>query len=344
VDHLQTRALVQFLEAAYCFEAGDEGWLQAVTTAAAAVAPYAIAGVHGVVYDASDVSTFRVVTMHFDGPPRMLDIILASVGDFTPHFVARTFRTLLSSPPLGRAGSAPELESTYVALGSIGISDCIGVNGFDPAGLGVFVGLWVPEPVSLDKTQASVLRRMAHHLGAAHRCRRRLREEQRSVDPASGAEAILDRRGRVVHASGPAKEKTAQADLIETSKAREIARSRRGDREQALGRWRPLTSARWTLVDRFERDGARYVVARENQAQVRGLLALSDRERQVVAYLALGQSTKETAYALGISDTTVRVHLAHAATKLGVRTRGQLLLHPEVQSLRPNVRTRREPR
>ncbi|MDP9148506.1 MAG: helix-turn-helix transcriptional regulator [Myxococcota bacterium] len=77
--------------------------------------------------------------------------------------------------------------------------------------------------------------------------------------------------------------------------------------------------------------GKSSVVARENQARVHGLVALTDRERQVVTCLALGQSTKETAYALGISDATVRVLLGRAAAKLGTRSRIATLNHPEVQ-------------
>jgi DNA-binding CsgD family transcriptional regulator len=54
----------------------------------------------------------------------------------------------------------------------------------------------------------------------------------------------------------------------------------------------------------------------------------------VVSYLALGQSTKETAYALGISDATVRVLLRRAASKLGTASRVELFNHPEVRRLR----------
>jgi DNA-binding CsgD family transcriptional regulator len=71
---------------------------------------------------------------------------------------------------------------------------------------------------------------------------------------------------------------------------------------------------------------------------VAGLVSLSDRERQVVVYLAIGQSTKETAYALGISPITVRVLIARAAAKLGMRSRSGLLEHPEVRRLRPGVK------
>jgi DNA-binding CsgD family transcriptional regulator len=98
-------------------------------------------------------------------------------------------------------------------------------------------------------------------------------------------------------------------------------------------RWRPLTHTRWTVVHRYERDGRRYIVACENQTP-RGLEVLTERERQVVTCLALGQSTKETAYGLGISDATVRVIVRRAAAKLGVLSRAALLDHADVRSLR----------
>ena len=44
--------------------------------------------------------------------------------------------------------------------------------------------------------------------------------------------------------------------------------------------------------------------------------ALTERERQIVAYADLGQSNKLIAYQLGLSPSTVGVHLAHAREKL----------------------------
>jgi len=70
---------------------------------------------------------------------------------------------------------------------------------------------------------------------------------------------------------------------------------------------------------------------------VNGLEILTDRERQVVACLVRGDSTKEVGFALGIANATVRVLLARAAGKLGVRSREALLSHPAVQPLRPTV-------
>ena len=54
------------------------------------------------------------------------------------------------------------------------------------------------------------------------------------------------------------------------------------------------------LVDHFESDGKRYVLARRNDAAVRGLAALTDRERQALGYAALGHTNKLIAYEMGI--------------------------------------------
>ncbi|MBG0821979.1 response regulator transcription factor [Planomonospora sp. ID91781] len=48
---------------------------------------------------------------------------------------------------------------------------------------------------------------------------------------------------------------------------------------------------------------------------------LSERERTVLALVARGSTSKEAAAALFISETTVKTHLAHIYTKLGVSDR-----------------------
>lgn len=52
---------------------------------------------------------------------------------------------------------------------------------------------------------------------------------------------------------------------------------------------------------------------------------LSPREREVVAQLAQGRSSKEIARALGLSHRTVDMHRARLLRKLGVRSTAQLL-------------------
>jgi DNA-binding CsgD family transcriptional regulator len=327
-------SLVGFLEAAYRLETDDDTWLREVVDAACAVWARPT-WAHAAIYDASNVNAFRIEHMCVAGGPAEAPTLLArGVELFSPALVGRGFRSLLVATC--RRVAHPELDDIYDAFSRLGFPDALGINGLDPSGLGVFISLWMPEPREPAPAELNVYRRMAHHLGAAHRCRRRLAAGAAPADPTVGAEAILDGRGRVLHAEGPATATAARARLIETSLARDRVRAgrTRGD-VAAMAHWPPLTSARWTLVDGFEHGGARYIVARENQAAVRGLAALSERERQVVAYTALGLSSKETGYAFGISVSTVRVLLARAVAKLGVRSRASLLEHPEVQTLRP---------
>jgi DNA-binding CsgD family transcriptional regulator len=52
---------------------------------------------------------------------------------------------------------------------------------------------------------------------------------------------------------------------------------------------------------------------------------LSERERQVLAYAALGHPNKLIAYELGIANSTVSVLLARAQTKLGAASRNEML-------------------
>ena len=336
-SRVRPEKLSAFLAAAYDVDADDQTWLASVLEGARSV--WGRGGpAHGGIYDASDVTALRVLNAHFvDFSDAAVDCIMRGLRLCTPSMVTRTFRSLLANTT--RQVGLPEMLPMLAEMAAFDCVDALNLNGLDPAGVGIFIGLWERNVTNLSAAEVEIYRHMAHHLGAAHRCRRRMRDSQAgraTLDATDGAEAILDARSRVVHAIGPAKEKTARAALVATAKARDRARTPKAEPGDSLRDWRPLTHARWTLVDSFEENGARYIVARENQARFEGLESLTDRERQAVVYLALGQSTKETAYALGISDVTVRVLLARAAAKLGVRSRAGLLAHHEVRLLRPD--------
>lgn len=97
------------------------------------------------------------------------------------------------------------------------------------------------------------------------------------------------------------------------------------DPDRALELWQGLVSGRWSMVDHFDSDGRRYLVARRNQPAGLPLPGLSARERQVLAYMAMGRSNKHTAYALGIAPSTVSDHLQSGLAKLGIERREDLL-------------------
>src|SRR6185295_2355750 len=140
----------------------------------------------------------------------------------------------------------------------------------------------------------------------------RLRRRLRAANGSASVDAVLRTDGSLVHAEDKAKAPETRrllrqaVGIVERSRGR----LRRSDPEGAVSAWKPLAGTHWSLVDIFETDGRRYVVACENRSRLRSAGALTERETQVIEHLRLGQSTKVVAYTLGISDSTVRVLLA----------------------------------
>jgi DNA-binding CsgD family transcriptional regulator len=85
-----------------------------------------------------------------------------------------------------------------------------------------------------------------------------------------------------------------------------------------------LIRGRWSLVDRFDSDRRRFVVAVRNDLHFPDPRGLSMRERQVAGYAGLGRSAKETAYLLGASAASVENSLRRAQAKLRLYSRAEL--------------------
>jgi DNA-binding CsgD family transcriptional regulator len=74
----------------------------------------------------------------------------------------------------------------------------------------------------------------------------------------------------------------------------------------------------------------------------RGIVPLTERQQQLMALLADGRTNSQAARTLGISSQTVRTHLEHIYTKLGVNSRGEALalLYP-LSEVSAAIRVRR---
>jgi FixJ family two-component response regulator len=79
----------------------------------------------------------------------------------------------------------------------------------------------------------------------------------------------------------------------------------RSNENEPLDLWQGLVAGRWSLVEQFDSDGRRFMVARRNDPQVTDPRALNMRERQVLAYVAIGHPAKLIGYALGVSPSSV---------------------------------------
>ena len=140
-------------------------------------------------------------------------------------------------------------------------------------------------------------------------------------------EAVLDPSGKVHHARGGAEGKGARASLAEIVRRVEHARGRlrHTDPEEALAIWHALFDGRWSVVERTESDGRRFLLARRNPPGERDPKALTQGERDVLACAARGHSNKYIGYLLGVATSTVSSRLESALRKLGLTSRREAI-------------------
>jgi DNA-binding CsgD family transcriptional regulator len=210
--------------------------------------------------------------------------------------------------------------------------DTIYMTAVDRKGAGVAIIAPLAEVTTLTGAEAERWQMFAAHVDSGHRLRQGL-SAMNTSDQASGlpheAEAIFDANGfRMTDAVGQAKESTAMGRLREAAVVMDRARGkmRNTDPQEALKIWKALVRGRWSMVDWFDTDGRRFVLALSNPPPIADPRGLTERESQVVAYAVLGQTNKLIAYRLGLSPSRVSALLRCAMRKLNVQTRVQLVL------------------
>jgi DNA-binding CsgD family transcriptional regulator len=215
----------------------------------------------------------------------------------------------------------------------VGCTDMLSVVATDPDGHGVNITIPSPDLIRLTPKQREYWQMIGVHLAAGHRLRRRL-GEQGEVTGAPitemplRAEALLDpTRFLVTQAAGGAQAAGASKMIREAARLVDKARGslRKSDPEEALRLWKGLVRGRWTLVDWFDTDGRRFVLAKPNAPHIRDPRGLSEREAQVAAYASRGESSKLISYRLGLSQSHISQLLNDAMRKLHVKTPAQLV-------------------
>jgi len=219
-----------------------------------------------------------------------------------------------------------------------GFADLLTVTSSDPTRSGCLIGVFSKVREPPHRAVSAQWSRLTAHISAGLRLRAKLPETRVEIAKLGG-EGILEPGGKVAHAAGDAAGKAAREALRDGARAVDRARGplRRKDPEAAVEVWRGLVAGRWSLVDHFDTDGRRFLVAHRNDPATPDPRALTERERQVVAYADLGQSNKLIAYELGLSASTVGVLLARARAKLGT-------LSPQAGGKAARTRSPRSPR
>lgn len=163
--------------------------------------------------------------------------------------------------------------------------------------------------------------RIATHLMCAARLRWALLKGESPAE-----EAVLSPGGELLHAEGQARSRGARQQLREAARCIDRARGRLRNRPmEALEMWQGIVDGRWSLIDRFDSDGRRTVIAVRNDSPYRDPRGLTRRQGQVAHLIALGMSHKEIAYALGANTSTIAGHAAALMRKLNVTRREELI-------------------
>lgn len=314
------------VESCYAPVADEEGWLRGVLRALEPLDDGL--GLYATRFDTSGPVGVRLDPSVVALNPDEAWIREATAGTLEgdPAVIRATYRApgpvSLASQRLRRICSAMGIGPVPLPAGR----DVLGVFARDVDDRGILIG------IPLRRAENAPGPRLRHALGAiaAHlTSARRLRAlgPTATSSDVDGAEAILDARGTVAHASGAAESRRAREVLSHAVRAVERARgaTRRVAPEEALALWEALVAGTWSLVDATDTDGKRFVLARRNVPGVREPKALTSPERDVLAYAARGHSNKYIAYLLGVRPSTVASQLASASRKLGLRSRSELI-------------------
>ena len=322
---------VSILEAAYRHDESDDVWFENLVRTAKPAIDVGL-GIAGFFYDLSNPAAPHIHAPLIDGTPEGAQEALWSILAQAPkEMYAKIFRPLPSCGllseylDLGARIADEPLHRKY--LEPLGIRDFLTVATAETSAKGCLFGAPIAE-VGGATTTCEAWSKVAAHMAAGLRLRRAQSKPH---------EAVVTPSGRVEHAEGVAKQSGSIDALKRAVQGMERARGpmRRSAPERAMGEWTALVAGQWSLVDQFEQDGKRYIVALRNAPKLSGSVAsLSAREQQVLEYAARGDSNKLIAYELGLSRSTIAMCLSRCAVKLGVKSRVALIqayLHARTQ-------------
>lgn len=320
--------LLSVLEAAYAPAASDEAWLARLLEVTAPAMDHGLGAV-ATICEISKNGDSRFAPPIATSPEAARFARIAGRAEKEPNTEGIAAKLWLRGDAYGTASRKSGLDSDWPRHPAIakhhvplGVRDALGLVAIDPSGHGCAILAPLPRVWSPPRREIEVWSRVATHIAAGLR----LRRASTGADT-HGAEAIVSPSGKVEHAGAHARSKEARALLARGVRASERARGpmRRVEPREAVGIWRALIAGRWSLVDSFDHDGRRFVIARRNDPTIETWQSLSARERQVVAFAALGHSNKLIAYALGISVSAVGMLMSRAAAKVGAKSRIALI-------------------
>ena len=327
---------IDLVEAAYDLEVGAADWLPQLLAAGGDLLDTGL-GCLGALGTGLQEDRQPVLSQlcTSDGTPTLALSLMAAVQELgTDHVLQRT-PEFLESPIIDRLSDLRDerFKEYEVYTRHFQCKDILTIHAHDPDGHGMFVSIPMKKDVSLTRAGKRRWERIAVHITTGNRLRRRLLGDEPvvGVSPSElpmNAEALVDpTRFLVSDAVGDARDGTALATIREAAVRVDRARGklRRDDPEKAMELWRAMISGRWSLVDWFDTDRRRFVLAKPNAPNLGDPRGLTEQEHQVVTYASRGESQKLIAYRLGLTSQRVSKLLHDVMHKLGVKTQAQLV-------------------
>ncbi|MEM8608261.1 MAG: LuxR C-terminal-related transcriptional regulator [Myxococcota bacterium] len=325
-------AMIDLVRAAYDLDVEDAEWLPQMMAAGLSILDHGL-GVVGGVYTrppgGGEVSTNQI---HVASGPEDFALRQARVGLECPPEVQQACTrpgicATLSEVAGEKYASAVESWTRHHDYAK----DALGLSAVDPDGQGVMLIAPLRERTRLHGRLRHRWQMLGAHLASGFRLRRVLRmrhaEEFAGSDLPLGAAAVLNPGSfDVFEAEGAAQDQSMRSALREEAKRVDRARGRLGSvpPEEALQLWRSLVEGQWSMIDWFDSDRRRFILALPNPPDVRDPRGLTERESQVATYAALGDSKKLICYRLGLSSSRVSTLLHSAMRKLGADSHAAL--------------------
>lgn len=315
---------IAILEANYALDGDDPHWLGGLLDRIAEEHwPNSVCAAF--TYDQSPTGIV-VADVAVRGPPEIRDYIHTVTKGASAGGVERLFRNGTVVGSLSELAFPQDRtdESMFREATAGNVPDLMGIVSHSGSGRAMVLNQVLDAPRASTSTERRHWTRCAAHFGAGLRLRAML--PQLATLDSAPIEAIFDGGGKLHDAREGATSRTAREALrsavLQVDKARTAAG--RKELDAALDAWEALIRGRWSLVDKFDSDGRRFVAAVRNDPRFPDPRGLSLRERQVAEYVAMGRSAKEIAYLLGASPASVENSTRRAQAKLGLASRVEL--------------------
>jgi hypothetical protein len=308
--------LIQAVEACYDLSLALEPWLAAV---AQALHPLMDRG-HGVGAWTYAPGAWTTGNRPIGLANELGERMFATPAHFTADELARAYLGARVGTLRERLGYSEDRIRKHPAFSlhqGAGIEDFLGLTVSDAAGRGALV---VAPQSTTAGTPAPLMRRL-ERIGAHLHAALRLRSALEQLD-----DAVLDPEGRALHAEGHAKPLETRERLRNAVVAISRARSRAGRQngDEALSTWQALVAGRWSIVERFDTDGRRFLLARRNVPGAGPAAPMPPIEQHALLLRAQGLALKVIAYELGVSQALVSRAIASGLKRLGLQSETEL--------------------